>query len=113
MDVRANSHRRLYCTDKLSCLETNWSFLGIWMSHLRDSEAQAAVNTTGSLHLRQITMPDAMDLLYNTAYIIRPRTTNVYSKFILVHCASHSDLGDPTSAIFYLFGVSEPRRQSV
>src|SRR5256885_7728253 len=30
-----------------------------------------------------------------------------------VHCASHSDLGDPTSAIFYLFGVSEPRRQSV
>jgi hypothetical protein len=47
------------------------------MSHNRGSEAQVAVNTTGSLHPRQITMPHAMDVLYNTAYIIQPRNKRV------------------------------------
>jgi hypothetical protein len=58
---------------------------------LHGLEAQMAINTTGSLQLKQIAMPNAMNLLYNTSHIIQPRTTNVYSKFILVH-ALHSQI---------------------
>jgi hypothetical protein len=58
---------------------------------LRGSEAQLDINKTGSLHLRQIAMHNAMDILYNTSYVIQPRTTNVYSKFILVH-ALHTQI---------------------
>ena len=58
---------------------------------LHGLEAQVGINATGSLHLKQIAMPHAMDILYNTSYIIQPRTTNVYSKFILVH-ALHTQI---------------------
>lgn len=52
---------------------------------LHGPEVQAATNTTGSLHLKQIAMHHAMSALYDTSFLIQPRTTNVYAKFILVH----------------------------
>jgi hypothetical protein len=52
---------------------------------LRGAEAQAAINTTSSLRVKQFAMPHAMSILYNTSYATQPRTTNVYSKFILIH----------------------------
>lgn len=58
---------------------------------LRGAEAQMAVNTTGSLRFKQITMPHAMNILYNTSYVTQLRTTNVYSKFILIH-ALHTQI---------------------
>jgi hypothetical protein len=51
---------------------------------LRGVEAQAAINTTGSLRLKQIAMHHATSILYNTSYVTQPRMTNVYSKFILI-----------------------------
>jgi hypothetical protein len=58
---------------------------------LHGSTAQLTVNRTGSLHLRQIAMHHAMSVLYDTSYLIQPRTTNVYSKFILIH-ALHTQI---------------------
>jgi hypothetical protein len=58
---------------------------------LRGAEAQVAVNTTGSLWLKQITMPHAMNILSNTSYVTQLRTTNVYSKFTLIH-ALHTQI---------------------
>ena len=58
---------------------------------LRGAEAQAAINATGSLQLKQMAMHHAMNILYNTSYVTLPRTTNVYSKFILIH-ALHTQI---------------------
>ncbi len=52
---------------------------------LHGREAQLALNTTGSLRINQMAMPDAMSIVYNTSFMIQPRTTNVYSKFALIH----------------------------
>lgn len=51
---------------------------------VRGADAQAAINTTGSLQLKQMAMHHEMSILYNTSYVTLPRTTNVYSKFILI-----------------------------
>lgn len=58
---------------------------------LRGSDAQAKVNLSGSLRLKQLEMHHAMSALYSTSVLMQPRTTNVYSKFILVH-ALHVDI---------------------
>jgi Fungal specific transcription factor domain len=58
---------------------------------LHGSEAQLTVNMTGSLHPRQIAMHHAMSALYDTSCVMPPRTTNVYSKFILIH-ALHTQI---------------------
>jgi hypothetical protein len=57
----------------------------------RGAEAQAAINTAGSLRLKQMAMHHAMSILYNASYVTLPRTTNVYSKFILIH-ALHTQI---------------------
>jgi hypothetical protein len=58
---------------------------------LRGAEAQAAINTTGSLWLKQMAMHHAMSILYNASYVTLPQMTNVYSKFILIH-ALHTQI---------------------
>lgn len=52
---------------------------------LRGPEAQANVNSSGSLRLKQLEMHHAMSALHSTSVLMQPRTTNVYSKFILIH----------------------------
>jgi len=52
---------------------------------LRGPEAQARTNLSGSLRLKQLEMHHAMSALHSTSVIMQPRTTNVYSKFILIH----------------------------
>lgn len=52
---------------------------------LRGPEAQARTNLSGSLRLKQLEMHHAMSVLHSTSVIMQPRTTNVYSKFILIH----------------------------
>lgn len=52
---------------------------------LRGSELQSRVNTTGSLHLKSLECHHAMQVLHSPNFTIMPRTTNVYSKFILIH----------------------------
>ena len=48
-------------------------------------DAQKATNPSGSLRLKQLEMPLAIEALYSPATVLPPRTTNVFSKFILVH----------------------------
>ena len=52
---------------------------------LRGPEAQMRTNMSGSLRLKQLEMHHAMSALHSTSVIMQPRTTNVYSKFILIH----------------------------
>lgn len=52
---------------------------------LRGSVAQSRINTSGSLRLKQLEMHHAMSALHSTSVLMQPRTTNVYSKFILIH----------------------------
>ncbi|OCT51066.1 C2H2 transcription factor [Cladophialophora carrionii] len=52
---------------------------------LRGFEVQTRVNLSGSLRLKQLEMHHAMSALHSTSVIMQPRTTNVYSKFILIH----------------------------
>lgn len=52
---------------------------------LRGPEAQWRINTSGSLRLKQLEMHHAMSALHSTSVLMQPRTTNVYSKFILIH----------------------------
>ncbi|KAL2429880.1 hypothetical protein ABEF95_012676 [Exophiala dermatitidis] len=52
---------------------------------LRGPSAQSRINTSGSLRLKQLEMHHAMSALHSTSVLMQPRTTNVYSKFILIH----------------------------
>lgn len=52
---------------------------------LRGSAAQSRINVTGSLRLKQLELHHAMSALHSTSVLMGPRTTNVYSKFILIH----------------------------
>ncbi|RVX68644.1 hypothetical protein B0A52_07071 [Exophiala mesophila] len=52
---------------------------------LRGQASQGAINTTGSLRLKQLELHHAMSALHSTSVQMQPRTTNVYSKFILIH----------------------------
>jgi len=52
---------------------------------LRGAESQSRTNLSGSLRLKQLEMHHAMSALHSTSVIMQPRTTNVYSKFILIH----------------------------
>ncbi|EXJ58110.1 hypothetical protein A1O7_05534 [Cladophialophora yegresii CBS 114405] len=52
---------------------------------LRGFEVQARVNLSGSLRLKQLEMHHAMGALHSTSVSMQPRTTNIYSKFILIH----------------------------
>jgi hypothetical protein len=52
---------------------------------LRGSDAQARINMSGSLRLKQLEMHHAMSALHSHSVVMQPRTTNVYSKFILIH----------------------------
>jgi hypothetical protein len=52
---------------------------------LRGTELQLKVNTTGSLRLKSLELHHAIQALHSPLAVIRPRTTNVYSKFILIH----------------------------
>lgn len=70
---------------------------------LRGQADQAAVNTTGSLRLKQLELHHAMSALHSTSVQIQPRTTNVYSKFILIHAVlveiwQHQRLNASTSS---------------
>jgi hypothetical protein len=53
--------------------------------------AQSAINSAGSLRLKQLEVHHAVSALYSTSVLMQPRTTNVYSKFILIH-ALHVEL---------------------
>ncbi len=83
---------------------------------LRGPGAQMRTNLSGSLRLKQLEMHHAMSALHSTSVIMQPRTTNVYSKFILIHAllveiwqfqrqsaldesaeASHSSANEPNS----------------
>jgi hypothetical protein len=48
-------------------------------------QAAQAANFTGSLRVRQPDMRSAMRSLMDPAYNFQPRSTNAYSKFILIH----------------------------
>jgi hypothetical protein len=54
---------------------------------LRGSVAQSRINVTGSYRLKQLEMHHAMSALHSTSELVlmHPRTTNIYSKFILIH----------------------------
>ncbi|KIX02380.1 uncharacterized protein Z518_08321 [Rhinocladiella mackenziei CBS 650.93] len=52
---------------------------------LRGQAAQSRINSSGSLRLKQLEMHHAMSALHSTTVLMQPRTTNVYSKFILIH----------------------------
>lgn len=58
---------------------------------LRGEAAQARINTTGSLRLKSLAFHHAMQALHAPSVMIQPRTTNVYSKFILIH-ALHAEI---------------------
>jgi Fungal specific transcription factor domain len=48
-------------------------------------EHQRTLNRSGSLRVKQLTMDLAIKALYSPTIMFQPRTTNVFSKFILVH----------------------------
>jgi hypothetical protein len=52
---------------------------------LRGPVAQSAVNFNGSLRLKQIELHHAVSALHSTSVLMQARTTNVFSKFILIH----------------------------
>ncbi|PGH03952.1 hypothetical protein GX51_03789 [Blastomyces parvus] len=52
---------------------------------LRGPDVQAIVNVTGSCRIKQLEMNQALSALPSPVVDFRPRTTNVYSKFILIH----------------------------
>jgi hypothetical protein len=52
---------------------------------LRGSAVQSRINVSGSLRLKQLELHHAMSALHSTSVLMGPRTTNVYSKFILIH----------------------------
>jgi hypothetical protein len=52
---------------------------------LRGPEAQSTINVSGSLRLKQLEMHHAVSALRSSSVVMQPRTTNVYSKFILIH----------------------------
>ncbi len=52
---------------------------------------QRATNQSGSLRAKQIEMHVAIKALYSSSTMFQPRTTNVYSKFILIH-AIHTQI---------------------
>jgi len=58
---------------------------------LRGVVAQGRVNLSGSLRVKQLGMHHAVSALHSPAVVIQPRTTNVYSKFILIH-ALHTEI---------------------
>lgn len=58
---------------------------------LRGPALQARVNSSGSLRLKSLECHHAMSALHSPAISIQPRTTNVYSKFILIH-ALHAEI---------------------
>ncbi|KIW19838.1 hypothetical protein PV08_00413 [Exophiala spinifera] len=58
---------------------------------LRGPAAQSRINVTGSHRLKQLEMHHAMSALHSTSVLMHPRTTNIYSKFILIH-ALHSEI---------------------
>ncbi|KIY00559.1 uncharacterized protein Z520_03222 [Fonsecaea multimorphosa CBS 102226] len=72
---------------------------------LRGAEAQARTNVNGSLRLKQLEMHHAMSALHSTTVIMQPRTTNVYSKFILIH-ALHVEIWQVQRSRFF-FGSSD------
>lgn len=51
----------------------------------RGPAAQSRINISGSLRLKQLEMHHAMSALHSASVLMQPRTTNVYSKFILIH----------------------------
>jgi len=58
---------------------------------LRGVGPQSIVNVSGSLRLKQLEMHHAISALYSNSVVVQPRTTNVYSKFILIH-ALHTEI---------------------
>ncbi|KAI9678361.1 MAG: hypothetical protein M1817_006308 [Caeruleum heppii] len=52
---------------------------------LNGRDAQERVNVTGSRRLKQPEMHNALKALLHPTFDLRPRSTNVYSKFILIH----------------------------
>lgn len=52
---------------------------------LNGGEAQHAINQSGTLRLKQLEMHLAIEALYTPGIMFRPQTTNVFSKFILIH----------------------------
>jgi hypothetical protein len=58
---------------------------------LRGEPAQKRVNTTGSLRLKSLEFHHFWQALHTPSVFIQPRTTNVYSKFIVIH-ALHAEI---------------------
>ena len=52
---------------------------------------QSAVNRSGSLRAKQLELHVAIEALYSSTTTFQPRTTNVFSKFILIH-ALHTQI---------------------
>lgn len=52
---------------------------------LQGEEVQRAKNVSGSLRLKQLELHHVLNALHGNSIAIQPRTTNVYSKFILIH----------------------------
>ena len=52
---------------------------------IRGPEAQASTNTTGSRRLKQPQFRACLETLLDRTHTLAPRSTNVYSKFILIH----------------------------
>ncbi|KAI1627766.1 fungal-specific transcription factor domain-containing protein [Exophiala viscosa] len=52
---------------------------------LRGPVAQSRINLTGSQRLKQLETHHAMSALHSMSVLMQPRTTNIYSKFILIH----------------------------
>ena len=58
---------------------------------LRGPALQSRANTSGSLRLKSLECHHTMQALHSPTISIQPRTTNVYSKFILIH-AMHAEI---------------------
>ncbi|PGG99747.1 hypothetical protein AJ79_08436 [Helicocarpus griseus UAMH5409] len=58
---------------------------------LRGPDVQAIANVTGSRRMKQLELNQALSALQSPVVEFRPRSTNVYSKFILIH-ALHAQI---------------------
>ncbi|KAK5237739.1 hypothetical protein LTR99_000360 [Exophiala xenobiotica] len=74
---------------------------------LRGHAAQSRVNATGSHRLKQLEMHHAMSALHSTSVLMHSRTTNIYSKFILIH-ALHAEIWQVQRQLSFINSTGSP-----
>ncbi|ORY63149.1 fungal-specific transcription factor domain-containing protein [Pseudomassariella vexata] len=84
--------------------------------HLYGSEAAKARNPDGSQRSKQPEVDLALKALFHPSYQIHPGSTNLYGKFIIVHCLlaqiRHAQLGGNLNSISGINGSLTPLSQN-